>query len=227
MSVQISSILAVFIMMYSCSSKQQIHTISKNNNTATLIEVKDSSVIIEESDTFTVTKNEIKKDLYTSLKSDTEHFLSVDIDYDLDGHKDKIFYNSFLNGDSLFIFKNKNMNYTLSLKTINFSEDGLFVIDTVKGVIIDSINYIVVFTHFNGSGGLKKNEYLYYDTKKKQWFLSHTIFSSVECSDEVHCIKTTCKIEQNILLNTQSNWTKYRHFTEANKNECVSEILKN
>lgn len=227
MSVQINSILAFFIMMYSCSNKQQIHTISKNNNAETLIEVKDSSVIIEKSDTLTVIKNEIKKDLYTSIKSDTEHFLSVDIDYDLDGNKDKIFYNSFLNGDSLFIFKNKNMNYTLSLKTINFSGDGLFVIDTIKGVIIDSINYLVICTHFNGSGGLKKNEYLCYDTKKKQWYLSHTIFVSVECSDEVHCTKTTCKIEQNILLNTQANWTKYRYFTEANKNECVSTILKN
>lgn len=220
MNVQINSIFILFIVLCSCTNPQQTQSISEKKVETPVVN-KNSNVLPLKIDTLIFSKKIVKQDFYSSLKSDVEHFLSVDIDYDLDGKIDKIFYNSFLNGDSMYIFHNKGHNLVLSLKTINFSEDGLFKIDTIKSVMVDSIHCIVICTHFNGSEGLQKDEYLYFNTVNKQWFLLQSVFKDDYCINVKKCKKTVCKIKQNIQLNTQTNWSKYRHYTEANKSECI------
>jgi len=221
MNVQINSILILLIILCSCSSPIQTQSISEKKVETSVVNKYSNVLTSKAADTLNLSKCTIKQDLYASLKSDVEHFLSVDIDYDLDGKIDKIFYNSFLNGDSMYIFQNKGHNFSLSLKTINFSEDGLFKIDTIKSVMVDSLHCIVISSHFNGSGGLQKDEYLYFNTVNKQWFLLYSIFKDNYCTNEKKCKKTVCKIKQNIRLHTQTNWSKYRHYTEANKSECT------
>ncbi|HRO75123.1 MAG TPA: hypothetical protein PLP27_03110 [Crocinitomicaceae bacterium] len=175
------------------------------------------------------TKRTKNQSLFTWLRSNKEYFVAVDIDYDLDGKKDKIFYPRFLGGDSLFIFHRDSSGYRLSLATTIYLDQGIFAMDTVKGKTINGLRYIVAYTHFNGAGGLQKDEYYYFDTEKQQWFLTHTLFTDDYCftdlesknADQIICEKTVCKIKQNIRLDAQTNWSKYRYVTEANKSECT------
>jgi hypothetical protein len=91
--------------------------------------------------------------LYNRIAADTTNFHCKLIDFDKDGNLDKVCWNKYLTGDSLFVFRNTGAGYACSLKTINFSADGIYEVDDVGEVVENGVNYLVVTTHFNGAGG--------------------------------------------------------------------------
>ena len=82
------------------------------------------------------------------FKLETSKFELWEIDFDKDGDLDEIFSHAFLNGDSLYVFKNTGKNYELSLNTINFSQDGLYEVDSICAAIDTSLASFVIYTHF-------------------------------------------------------------------------------
>jgi hypothetical protein len=159
--------------------------------------------------------------LYNRIAADTTNFHCKLIDFDHDGNLDKVYWNQYISGDSLFIFKNTGADYECSLKTINFSADGIYEVDDVGEVVENGVNYLVVRTHFNGAGGQLQTIYLSYKQKSRTWKVSHTIVQSSECLNEHDCYEKTCKILQNIELNENTKWDNYRSINEARKKECM------
>lgn len=160
--------------------------------------------------------------LYNRISADTSNFHCKFIDFDSDGNQDKVYWSKYLSGDSLFVFRNTGADYECSLKTINFSADGIYEVDDVGEVVENGVNYLVLTTHFNGTGGQVQTIYLSYKQKKQTWKITHTLFQSSECLNEHDCYQKTCKVLQNITLNESTRWNKYRSVTEARKTECIS-----
>jgi hypothetical protein len=139
---------------------------------------------------------------------ESQHFDSVELDYNHDGHLDKIYSHKFLEGDSLFVYRNMNEKYVLSLATYNFTEDGLYVIDSIGIPTDTSLGDLTIFTHFNGSGGMQQDVYLTYQTPDT-WRISYTHYAITECLNEYECIDKCCLIRQNLALTDTTNWEDY------------------
>jgi hypothetical protein len=136
---------------------------------------------------------------------DNVRFSILDIDINQDGKMDKVIFHKFIQGDSLFVYEKTENGYLLSLRTINFSDDGMFVVDSIYSNKKDEL---IIDTYFNGAGGMKVIQYL----KRKhfnQWILSNTYFENTVCLDEDNCNKNTQNIIQNIELNENTDWSKY------------------
>lgn len=144
---------------------------------------------------------------------DTLSFSIVDMDINRDGKIDKVIFYKFIQGDSLFVYENTQKGYQLNLKTINFTSDWVFVIDSVFS---PEKNELVIATHFNGSGGMKKVEHIRRESSKK-WILSYTSFERTICSDENNCFEKTQIVNQNFELNENTDWHKYHYFSDINE----------
>lgn len=160
--------------------------------------------------------------LYYRIAADTTNFHCKLIDFDSDGNQDKVYWNKYISGDSLYVFRNTGGGYECSLKTINFSADGIYEVDDVDEVVENGVNYLVITRHFNGAGGLKQSIYLNYNPQKQCWKIVQTMFKSTECVDTNDCYLKTCKVIQRLALTEKTRWNKYRDVTEARKTECRS-----
>lgn len=158
--------------------------------------------------------------LYNRIAADTTNFHCKLIDFDQDGNPDKVFWNKYTSGDSLYVFRNTGVGYECSLKTINFSADGIYEVDDVGEVVENGVHYLVITTHFNGAGGLKQSIYLNYNQQKQSWKITHSMFESTECFGTNDCYVKTCKVIQRLALTEKTRWNKYRDVTEARETEC-------
>jgi len=108
------------------------------------------------------------------IKVDTSKFNLIYLDFDDDGDLDNIYSSKFLKGDSLYIYRNVNNRFELSLRTTNFTEDGLFMLDSIRTVNSDTLGGIIIYNHFNGAGGLKRIMFLKF-YKPNGWKLTRYI----------------------------------------------------
>ena len=132
------------------------------------------------------------------------------LDFDHDGDLDKVYSHKFLAGDSLFVFQNMDGHYTPSLKTTNFSEGGIYMIDSIGVKEDSSLGDFVVYTHFNGSGGLERN--IYFSQQRSQfWEISYTEYEFISCEDQDQCFNKYCLIPQNLPLTIHTNWGNLIH----------------
>ncbi len=156
---------------------------------------------------------------------DTSKFELWEIDIDRDGDLDKIYSHKFLENDSLYVFKNKEGNYELSLNTYNFSEGGLYKIDSICAINDTSIGNFVIYTHFNGSEGMKRNIFFKLNVAN-EWIITLSYIEILYPLNENTYILKEYSIKQNLLLNRFTNWYDYRTIDMANDTECIIEKMK-
>ena len=142
---------------------------------------------------------------------DSSEFDCYQFDFDRDGYLDAIYSHQYLAGDSLFVYRNINETLVASLKTINFSEDGLYKVDSINAIQDTSIGNFAVYTHFMGSGGMKQNIYFKYETAES-WKITCTTYKLNECLDANNCFDKYCVISQNLELNDHTMWENYNSF---------------
>lgn len=165
------------------------------------------------------------ENIYNIINSDTTNYNKYNLDFDNDGLSDAIFSNKFLLGDSLFIFRNNNQKFELTLKTINFSEDGMYIIKDIKKNNFNK-NNLLIDTYFNGEGGMKKEIYLNYNINSKKWKINNSIFKITYCDENDNCFNKTCNIIQNIILDKNLNWSDYKNIGDSDNNQCVVEKVR-
>lgn len=130
------------------------------------------------------------------------------------------YWNRHLEGDSLFVLVFDGSDYRLSLRTLNFTQDGLF---RVQSVGTEQSGYLVVRTVFNGSGGMKCAYFLSFggDT----WKLVRTEVESTTCRSEKECYLRTCTLAQNLTLDAHTDWKLMRQPEQSRKKECTETRL--
>lgn len=169
-----------------------------------------------------IKKNEKNKPFNSKLieqkliKLDTTKYDIYNIDFDKDGNIDKILCDKHLLGDSLYIYKKVGSKYALSLKTINFSEDGIYVVKNIYSIKSTNPN-LVISTYFNGSGGMKQKIFLTFNSNI--WKISKTIFETKITSSK-RKIKY-CTIIQDLILNKKTDWSNYKNIDESKKTDCT------
>jgi hypothetical protein len=151
----------------------------------------------------------IVKDLFTNeLKGDVDvkdniTFYEKNSDYiitalDINGDKilDKIVSSTPYKGNELILFLGDGNNYVLSIKTINFSEDGGNIVyeivnnpNTEKGLLIK--------TKFPDRG-FSENDYFIVN-ENKSWILKNIIYKTLSDQSK-NAIEYNCDVPQNINL---------------------------
>jgi hypothetical protein len=160
-------------------------------------------------------------ELDTILKNTTGYEFDT-VDFDLDGRQDIYFWNRYLQGDSLFIVRNTEAGYVYSLRTLNFSEDGLFKVDSIQPAVENEKDFLAIYTHFNGSGGLQKTIFLQYTVAKHQWKISHILEESVEGTEEGEIYLTMCRFELNKKLPSTNSKERLPLTLDSKKKDCKS-----
>jgi hypothetical protein len=169
-----------------------------------------------------IKKNEKNKPFNSKLKEnkfiklDTQKYDIYDIDFDKDGKIDKILCDKHLLGDSLYVYKKIGSKYALSLKTINFSEDGIYAVKNIYSIKSKKPN-LVISTYFNGSGGMKQKIFLTFNSNV--WKISKTIFETKITSSK--CKIKYCTIIQDLILNKNTDWSNYKNIDESKKTDCT------
>ena len=172
-----------------------------------------------------LSKENFSENVLSAIDSDTVSYNKYSFDIDNDGYIDKVYCNKHLLGDSLFVFRTVGQKYELSLKTINFSEDGIFVVKNIEKPFTGTTG-LKISAYFNGSEGMTQDIYLYYNKISKEWKIDNTVFKTTFCDEKDNCFDKTCKVAQNIILDNKTNWSKYRNIDSAKKNECKIEKIR-
>ncbi|GAA0872265.1 hypothetical protein GCM10009117_14120 [Gangjinia marincola] len=133
-------------------------------------------------------------------KSDS--YFSKDIDVNKDGNPDIVISNKRLEGNELLFFDSKVNPSKLILKSINFSEDGGYTIDTIEPLDKDGVLKIITYS----AGGDTFAEH-YIDFINNRWMLTKTIYIN-EVSTEKETTIYRCVIQQNLEMSELSN-TEY------------------
>lgn len=175
------------------------------------------------------TSPEISKNLDLIIPEheiDTSKFDLFTIDFNGDGVPDEVYSSKFLEGDDLYIFHNSTKGKVLTLKTTNFSEDGLYKVDSIKAFTDKLKGDLIIYTHFNGAGGANLNYILKYKADLN-WSLAYSQFQELNCPEPEACFTKNCEIYQNITLNDSTDWTKFKTIDKADKEECtITKIIQ-
>ncbi len=206
-NVQINNILYFFIFFLFCNCKMNLQKEKKE-------ELK-----------FKVDTNNIDK-IYEVIVLDTLKFDQYNIDFDRDGNMDKIFSNLHGIGDSLFVFKNENDIYNLSLATVNFAEDGLYQIDSIT-LNKEANCGLILSSHFYGHGGLERYIYYTYNDISRNWKIIKTLYISSYCDGNGWCYEKTCSALQNVILEKNTDWSKYISIDYTKDKRCKIKKFKN
>lgn len=113
----------------------------------------------------------------THRLSNFQNFEYFALDFNQDGNLDKVFSHQFLKGERLFAFRENCGSYELVLASENYSAGGLFVIDSIGTMPNPIKKGLIIYTYFNGAGGMKQEIHLNY-TPPHQWTVE--IFRHVE-----------------------------------------------
>lgn len=123
------------------------------------------------------------------------------IDVNKDGFDDMVVSSKPYEGDELIFFVKEGNSYQFKLKSVNLSQDGGNIIDSIyapnsnKGVL-------AIKTYFPDRGYLTATHYINYD--KNDWTLTNTIYETQQ-STEKETTTYTCDVEQNLLLKNLIN----------------------
>lgn len=132
---------------------------------------------------------------YNDLKKDTANFFLRKIDLNKDKILDVVFSSKSTSGNKLFFFINKKK----VIESINFSEDGGFIIKDIipekKGAILK------IETYFPDRGDLGAIHYI--DYRNNQWVLIKTMYY-INYWDK-KAIECRCLVNQNMLLKKLKN----------------------
>ena len=151
----------------------------------------------------------IVKDLFTNeLKGDVDvkdsvTFYEKNRDYiikalDINGDKilDRVVSSAPYKGNELILFLSDGKNYVLSIKTINFSEDGGNIVyeivnnpNTEKGLLVK--------TKFPDRGFSENDYFIVYENKS--WILKNIIYKTLSDQSK-NAIEYNCDVPQNINL---------------------------
>lgn len=151
----------------------------------------------------------IVKDLFTNeLKGDVDvkdsvTFYEKNRDYiitalDINGDKilDKVVSSAPYKGNELILFLSDGKNYVLSIKTINFSEDGGNIVyeivnnpNTEKGLLVK--------TKFPDRGFSENDYFIVYENKS--WILKNIIYKTLSDQSK-NAVEYNCDVPQNINL---------------------------
>lgn len=166
------------------------------------------------------TKNEENRPNSYSIADfiDTEHYFITNIDINNDGISDKVVSADPYQGDELLLFVNKNDNYELTLKTVNFSEDGGNQIKTIK----KDKNGFVIVTAFPDRGFFETHYFIKF--KNGNWILTHTLYKT-ESGNEEDAFIYVCKVKQDIALSDENLLYKLKTIPDETVRDslCIKE----
>lgn len=154
---------------------------------------------------YKINAEELKNQVNTNLKrlslfENNPNYFILEIDVNNDGENDKVVSSNKYKSNQLLFFLKKKNEYQLVLETINFSQDGGNIIDTIykpKGKAT-----LAIKTYFPDRGYLTATHYIYY--KNNDWALQNTIYKT-KTSTEKETIAYTCDVKQNLLLRNLNN----------------------
>lgn len=125
---------------------------------------------------------------------DTDYFI-VEVDVNKDNITDKIVSSKPYKGNKLYFFLGKGKDYELALESVNFSEDGGNIIESISPSKIDN-EILIICTIFPDRGNLKTFYHISYKAPNN-WLLSST---TVEITRWQESKTFVCEIMQNINL---------------------------
>ncbi len=161
----------------------------------------------------------MKRTMSISALPDTRNYDSYSLDVDGDDIADKVFVRKDYENDSLYIFSTKDLS-TPTLATRGFSEDGMFVTDSVYGLKSAKGNLVVLHQYFNGSGGSERNFYLQQDSSTKAWSIVMFTSQSTLSSNPKFRIIEQCSTQTKIALNDSINLDDIS-FPDLPKRKCT------
>ena len=124
-------------------------------------------------------------------------YLEYNFDINRDEKLDKIFSHKEYKGDELVFFIRENDKFKFALKSINFTEDGGRIIESIESS--NNNETVLKINTFFPNG--ETNEASYYISYDDDWYLSKTIFR-ISNWKENSLINKVCTISQNLLLRT-------------------------
>ena len=149
-----------FIFLFSCKKQEVKKNITVQQDT--LSKVKSKSENIDSNNHKKIYINEIEKNNITNIdkySKDSAYFIKT-FDINKDGILDKVISNNPYEGEDLLVYLgNKNSEYTLALKTINFSQDGGNQISDIK----ESKEGFEIITRFPDRGDSQTNYSISYN----------------------------------------------------------------
>ena len=123
----------------------------------------------------------------------------------------------------MFVFYgNKENDYQLVLETINFSEDGGNIIESIYPITNEK--GFMVKTYFPDRGYYEKEYYII--PQNNNWILRNIIYKTMSDVSE-NAVKYICDVKQNIDI-TKSNWSdKINEIPEENERNKKCRIENN
>ena len=132
--------------------------------------------------------------------SDNDEYIELNVDLNRDQKKDKVFSHKKNKGNELIFFINEKGNFKLSLKSINFTEDGGRILKSIEA-ITDNNNVLKINTYYpNG----ETNEASYYISYETDWYLSRVVYITSNWKE--NSLKNQiCAISKKSLLRNLNN----------------------
>ncbi|SNV32213.1 SH3 domain protein [Chryseobacterium taklimakanense] len=164
-----------------------------------------------------------KRGTFSTYENNNNFFIKT-FDVNKDGVLDKIVSNKpYQENTDLFVFYgNKENDYQLVLETINFSEDGGNIIESIYPITNEK--GFMVKTYFPDRGYYEKEYYII--PQNNNWILRNIIYKTMSDVSE-NAVKYICDVKQNIDI-TKSNWSdKINEIPEENERNKKCRIENN
>lgn len=146
-----------FIFLFSCKKQEVKKNITVQQDT--LSKVKSKFDNVDSNSHKKIYINEIEKNNITNIDkySKDSAYFSRTFDINKDGILDKVISSNPYEGEDLLVYLgNKNSEYTLALRTINFSQDGGNQISDIK----QTKDGFIIMTTFPDRGNSYSNYYI-------------------------------------------------------------------
>lgn len=147
-------------------------------------------------------------------------YFTVTFDINGDGKGDKIISSKRYVGHELLVYFSGNNNYTLQLKSTNFSQDGGNQIHEIK----KTNNGFVIITLFPDRGYFESQYFIEY--KEKKWVLRNTVHKT-KSSNQKNAFIYKCDVKQNLDFSDPNILNKVNSIPDEDKREkvCTKEFM--
>lgn len=148
-----------------------------------------------------ITSSEVQRSSFETYRHNEDYFIKT-FDVNKDGISDKMVSNKPNLGENLFVFfGNKQGKYTLSLETINFSEDGGNIISDI--IPMPDKKGFTIKTYFPDRGYYEKEYHII--LQNNTWILQNIIYKTMSNISQ-DAVKYICDVPQNIDIQ-KTGWT--------------------
>lgn len=130
------------------------------------------------------------------LEADKDGYLVRDIDLNNDGLNDKVVSSNPYQGDRLYFFIRGEDGLQLALSSINFSEDGGYIINDIYPSEAGN-EVAIIHTYFPDRGNLQAFHHIALDSAG-DWVLSETQYETTVAQGSATYV---CRFMQNIPMN--------------------------